>query len=235
MKPQRKDTQRKQTIVLAAGAHPDDIEFTMAGTLLRLKEAGAKSVERPRGSMGTGSSARKAARVRTAESKAATAGAEFPALDLEGYYEARLARVAAVVRRIQPNLVSLQSPCGFHGGSSERGAPAGDGALHGDENMRPFPCAPYAADCAIYRPAHGLRDGLGSACARNIMRMSAAAPRKKHARCRSVPPARRVAGMHQYSTPWSRSREVGRMSGKFTPRMAEKIPLGIRPGASILA
>ena len=29
-------------VVLAAAAHPDDIEFMMAGTLLRLKDAGAQ-------------------------------------------------------------------------------------------------------------------------------------------------------------------------------------------------
>jgi len=29
-------------VVLAASAHPDDIEFMMAGTLLLLKEAGAE-------------------------------------------------------------------------------------------------------------------------------------------------------------------------------------------------
>ena len=31
----------KQTVALAVAAHPDDIEFMMAGTLLLLKEAGA--------------------------------------------------------------------------------------------------------------------------------------------------------------------------------------------------
>lgn len=219
-------------IVLAAGAHPDDIEFMMAGTLLRLKDAGCEIHywNVLSGSMGTGHySARKAARVRTAEAKAAAAlaGAEFhPPLfgDLDGYYEARrLARVAAVVRRIQPNLVLLQSPQDYMEDHQNVVRLLVTALFtRGMRNMRSLPHrAPYAADCAVYHALpHGLRDGLGKRVRPECyVEVSPFIDRKKEMLACHRSQASWLdesQGMHQYlDTLVSLAREVGRMSGKF--------------------
>ncbi len=106
-------------IVLAVGAHPDDIEFMMAGTLLLLKDAGcAVHVwNLADGSCGSVElSAAEAARQRWAEAQIAAklAGAvAHPPLfkDLGIFYDtASLARVAAVVRMIRPDIILTQSP-----------------------------------------------------------------------------------------------------------------------------
>ena len=109
----------KQIVALAAGCHPDDIELTMAGTLLRLKDAGAE-IHMWNLSNGEGGSIRhtpeETARIRTAEAQtsARLAGAIFhPPLfeDLAIFYDRpSLARVAAVVRDIRPTVILTHSP-----------------------------------------------------------------------------------------------------------------------------
>ena len=95
-------------VVLAAVAHPDDIEFMMAGTLLLLQQAGAE-IHLWNLANGCYGSVRhrkqEIIRLRAAEARAAArlAGATIhPALfdDLGIFYDAvSLARVAAVVHR----------------------------------------------------------------------------------------------------------------------------------------
>jgi len=145
----------------------------MAGTLLRLKAAGCQVHywNVLNGSMGTGRyGAREAARVRTGESRkaAALAGATFhPPLfdDLDGYYEkGRLARVASVVRRIQPNLVLLQAPHDYMEDHQNVVRLLVTALFtRGMKNMAPRPnYAPSMVDCALYHALpHGLCDALG--------------------------------------------------------------------------
>jgi LmbE family N-acetylglucosaminyl deacetylase len=106
-------------VVLAVGAHPDDIEFFMAGTLLLLKDAGASihMWNLANGCLGSVRHAREeAARVRWAEAQEAarTAGASIrPPLfdDLAVFHDApSLARVAAGIREIGPNIILTHSP-----------------------------------------------------------------------------------------------------------------------------
>jgi LmbE family N-acetylglucosaminyl deacetylase len=106
-------------IVLAAAAHPDDIEFMMSGTLIHLAEAGWELHYHNigSGSCGTATLSRdEIVRIRTDESRAAaeSIGATFhPPLvdDIEILYEdGLLRRVAALVRQVQPTILLLQSP-----------------------------------------------------------------------------------------------------------------------------
>ena len=104
---------------LAIGAHPDDIEFYMAGTLLLLKEAGFEIhyLNIANGSCGSVEyDSATARRVRAAEAKAAAAilGAHFhPSLtdDLEILYTLELLRkLAAVIRDVKPAIVLTHPP-----------------------------------------------------------------------------------------------------------------------------
>jgi LmbE family N-acetylglucosaminyl deacetylase len=99
---------------LAMAAHPDDIEFTMSGTLLLLKQAGAEIhvCNLANGCYGSQVySKEEAARVRALEAQAAArlAGAVWhPSLfdDTGIFYDApSLAKVTAVVRAVQPDIL----------------------------------------------------------------------------------------------------------------------------------
>lgn len=105
--------------VFAIAAHPDDIEFMMAGTFRLLGEAGADLHYLNLSSGNCGSAALSAAetrRIRRRESKAAAAilGARHhPSLtdDLEIFYEPRLLKkLAAIVRQVEPEIILTHSP-----------------------------------------------------------------------------------------------------------------------------
>ena len=107
---------------LAIAAHPDDIEFLMAGTLCHLAAAGVRIHywTLADGCCGSDELDRQAiARVRRREAEAAAAaiGATYyPPLchDLEIFYDqTTLARVAAVIRRVAPDLVLTHSPLDY--------------------------------------------------------------------------------------------------------------------------
>jgi len=103
----------------AVVAHPDDIEFMMAGTMIHLARAGWELhyMTVANGCCGTVSHSRdEIARIRTAESARAAArlGATYhPPLvdDLMIYYGPSLvARAAAVYRNVNPEILLLQAP-----------------------------------------------------------------------------------------------------------------------------
>jgi N-acetylglucosamine malate deacetylase 1 len=100
-------------------AHPDDIEFVMAGTLLRLKERGwdIHYFNLSTGNCGSVRySAAKTRQLRLAEAKRAAKilGAHFHppiADDLEIFCDIKLLRrVAAVIRDVKPSVVLTHSP-----------------------------------------------------------------------------------------------------------------------------
>lgn len=104
----------KHWVALAMAAHPDDIEFMMAGTLLLLKRRGVEIhvCNLANGCYGSEVySKEETARVRALEAQAAArvAGAVWhPSLfdDTQLFYDApSLAKVTAVVRQIQPDIV----------------------------------------------------------------------------------------------------------------------------------
>ncbi len=104
----------KPPVALAVVAHPDDVEFTMAGTLLLLKEAGAEIHiwNLANGCYGTirhtkAEIARIRRREAVASAKLGGATAHPPLFDdLSIFYDApSLARVSAGMRAIRPTIV----------------------------------------------------------------------------------------------------------------------------------
>jgi len=107
---------------IAIGAHPDDIEFYMAGTLLLLKRAGydIHYFNVANGCCGSQQySARQLGRIRLAEAKRAAKvlGAHHhPPVcnDLEIFYELKLLRrVTAVIREVKPNVILTHPPVDY--------------------------------------------------------------------------------------------------------------------------
>jgi LmbE family N-acetylglucosaminyl deacetylase len=104
---------------LAIAAHPDDIEFVMAGTLLLLREAGWDThyLNLSNGDLGSLTTPpADTARVRRREARAAAKvlGATWHApmcRDLQIFYDDRtLRRVAAVIREARPAVILTHSP-----------------------------------------------------------------------------------------------------------------------------
>jgi N-acetylglucosamine malate deacetylase 1 len=162
----------EKLVAMAIGAHPDDIEFTMAGTLLLLKGSGAEihMWNLANGNCGTAVHERdEIARLRAAEAQASArvAGATIHAPiadDLAIYYEpGLLARVAAVIREVKPDILLVPSPQDYMEDHSNTCRLAVTGAFA--RGMRNFatqpPVAPWGGDTALYHGMpHGLRDGL---------------------------------------------------------------------------
>ena len=158
--------------VLAFGAHPDDIEFMMAGTMLRLQEAGCELHYWNVANGSCGSSTTNEAdtiRIRTEESRNAAAfiNATFhlPLVnDLEVYYEDSLIRkVCAVIREINPSIVLLLAPFDYmedHMNSVRIGVTAT--FCKGMQNFTTIPpTAPVDKEVAVYHALpYGLKDPL---------------------------------------------------------------------------
>jgi LmbE family N-acetylglucosaminyl deacetylase len=106
----------------AIAAHPDDIEFVMAGTLLLLGDAGydlhyLNMTNGSCGSMELGPKEIGRIRVEEGRAAAAMAGATFyPPLtvDLEIFYEDRYIRkLCSMIRNVAPEILLLQSPLDY--------------------------------------------------------------------------------------------------------------------------
>jgi len=107
---------------IAIAAHPDDIEFLMAGTLLRLKQVGYtihyfNLADGCCGSTITDRATTAGIRLEEAKSAAAFLGAiHYPPIchDLEIFYEkGLLAKVASVIRAAQPEIVLTHAPSDY--------------------------------------------------------------------------------------------------------------------------
>jgi LmbE family N-acetylglucosaminyl deacetylase len=103
----------------AIAAHPDDIEFVMAGTMMRLKDAGYELhyMNIANGSCGSSElDAATIAKVRGDEARAAAAcvGATFHeplTRDIEIFYDRpTLARLGSIVRAVAPQILLTHSP-----------------------------------------------------------------------------------------------------------------------------
>lgn len=106
-------------VAIAIGAHPDDIEFYMAGTLMLLRNAGYEThyfniASGNCGSREFGAAETRARRRKEAQAAAVILGARFHQSltdDLEIFYEPRLLRgVAAIIREVEPNILLTHSP-----------------------------------------------------------------------------------------------------------------------------
>ena len=157
---------------IAIGAHPDDIEFYMAGTLLLLKQAGygMHYFSLASGNCGTnvhGSARIKSIRASESRQAANILGAQYhPPItdDLEIIYSVELLRcVAAIIRKVQPTIVLTHSPQDYMEDHMNTSRLAVTAAFA--RGMRNFQSTPRRAaadyDVTVYHGMpHGLRDGL---------------------------------------------------------------------------
>jgi N-acetylglucosamine malate deacetylase 1 len=158
--------------VLAITAHPDDIEFVAAGTLLRLQALGwdLHYFNLCRGNCGSVEhDGDTTATIRLAEARAAAAilGATFYAPivnDLEVVYSVDLLRqVSAVIRQARPQIVLTHSPQDYMEDHMITARLAVTAAFtHAMPNWRTVPAVePYPGDVTVYHAMpHGLQDGL---------------------------------------------------------------------------
>jgi LmbE family N-acetylglucosaminyl deacetylase len=159
-------------IALAAAAHPDDIEFMMAGTLLRLKDSGCEIHlwNLANGCCGSATLSRGAAAALRWEEAQASAnlagGTAHPPLfdDLSIFYDApSVALAAAVIRRIQPDIILTQSPQDYMEDHQNTTRLVVTGAF--TRAMKNFASQPDMSVCnkpvALYHSLpHGLNDAL---------------------------------------------------------------------------
>jgi len=158
--------------VLAAAAHPDDIEFMMSGTLLLLRQAGYEIHYLNIGNGDRGSAVydrAETARIRRQEAmtSAASIGAVFHdslCSDLEILYTPELlAKAAAVIREIEPEILLVQSTVDYmedHTNAVRLGVSAA--FCRGMMNLISDPPRPAVnGDITVYHALpHGLHDPL---------------------------------------------------------------------------
>jgi len=217
---------------LAIFAHPDDIEFVAAGTLLLLRDAGwsIHYLNVSGGDCGsTTTGPEETRRIRAAEGRAAAAilGATFhPSIadDLCIFYEERLLRrLAAVIRRIRPRIVLTHSPEDYMEDHMNTARLAVTAAFaRGMPNFTTDPPGePYAGDVTVYHAMpHGLCDGLrrpvmpelfvDTTSVQAVKRQALAAHVSQKAWLDAT------QGMDSYlDAADEMARQVGRMSGRF--------------------
>ncbi|KPK66098.1 MAG: LmbE family protein [Planctomycetes bacterium SM23_32] len=221
-----------RTVALAIAAHPDDIEFMMGGTMMLLKESGCEThyMTIANGSCGSATLPRgKIVRIRAREARqgAEALGAVYhPSYvdDIEIRYDRELlARVAAVVRDVDPGVLlvpSLEDYMEDHVNACRLAVSAAF-----CRGMRNFPTCPPVEPVdteltAYHALPYGLRDALGRRVfAGHYVDVSTVMERKRAA-----------LAMHRSQKEWlgysqgldayvSRMEEmtceVGRMSGRF--------------------
>ncbi len=159
-------------VVFAVGAHPDDIEFMMGGTLLLLGEAGCElhTMNLCNGSCGTATEDHDSIierRTNEARNAAAELGAVFhePLVDdIELFYDRdMLQRLGAVVREVEPSIVLTSSPQDYMEDHMNASRLAVTAAFC--RGMRNFatnpPRPPVTGDVTLYHALPwGLRDSL---------------------------------------------------------------------------
>lgn len=223
---------QSRPVALAVTAHPDDIEFMMAGTLLRLKAAGAElhMWNLASGHCGTARLGREEIiRIRAAEAQASAqaAGAvNHPALfdDLAIFYDREsLARVAAVLREIRPTLILTHGPADYmedHQNTCRLVVTAA--FARGMCNFATEPARPaWEAPVALYHALpHGLQDGLGRDVQASIYVDTSAVHERKRGMLACHHSQKDwldvSQGMDEYLLTLDRlSAEVGRRSGRF--------------------
>ncbi len=219
-------------VAIAIGAHPDDIEFSMAGTLLMLKNNGWEIhyLNVANGSCGSRVyPAAKLIRLRRneAQSAARLLGAHWhPSFvyDLEVFYEIRaLRRLAGVLREVKPAIVLTHSPQDYMEDHMNTCRLAVTAAFSlGMRNFKSVPArAPVEREVTIYHALpHGLRDNLRQRIAPSAfvnttevhqVKLSALAEHKTQQDWLDI-----SQGMNSYLQAMDEmSREVGGLSGKF--------------------
>lgn len=163
---------RPHPVAIAIAAHPDDIEFCMAGTLLLLKDASWEIhyLNLSSGNCGSiehNAAVTRAIRRREARQAAGILGAHFhPSLtdDLEIFYDLKtLQRLAAIIREVKPSIVLTHSPQDYMEDHMNTCRLAVTAAFsRGMPNFRTTPArVAVDGDVTVYHAMpHGLRDGL---------------------------------------------------------------------------
>ncbi|MFN7140977.1 MAG: PIG-L deacetylase family protein [Limisphaerales bacterium] len=165
-------TTPKPKVAFAIAAHPDDIEFMMAGTLLLLKKAGYEIhyMNLSRGNCGSVEyDSATTAKVRLKEGKKAAEilGAHFhPPFcnDLEIFYDLKsLKQLAAVIREVKPSVILTHSPADYmedHMNTCRLVVSAAfTRSMPNFKSIPSRPTEPY--DCTIYHGLpHSLTDNL---------------------------------------------------------------------------
>jgi len=218
--------------VLAIGAHPDDIEFLMAGTLLLLRTAGWELhyLNVSTGNLGSLSmSAAETARVRRREARAAARMLEaawHPPIchDLQIFYDDRtLRKLCAVVRTVRPSVILTHSPQDYmedHMNTSRLAVTAA--FARGAKNYRTTPSRTSTlAPVTIYHAVpHGLRDQLGHMIVPDVYvdTTSVHATKRQALACHASQSEflTQTQGFDNYLAAMDGfSRELGRMSQRF--------------------
>ena len=162
------------TVALAVFAHPDDMEMVAAGTLLRLQHVGYEihCLAVANGSCGSSVlGPEETAKGRRAEAQEACRLVGFTrheslVNDIEVLYErATLARVAALVRRVAPDVLLTHSPSDYMEDHQNACRLAVSAAFcRGMRNLPTEPPAPPVdAPVTVYHAQpHGNRDPLGA-------------------------------------------------------------------------
>ena len=159
-------------VALAISAHPDDIEFYMAGTMLLLSGVGYELHYLTIANGGCGGTRHDAvtiARTREAEAKRASdiLGAAFHESfcnDLEIFYEiGLLRRLAAIIREVKPSIILTHPPVDYMEDHTCTCRLVVTAAFAREmPNFITMPARePYSADVTIYHSTpHGLTDPL---------------------------------------------------------------------------
>jgi LmbE family N-acetylglucosaminyl deacetylase len=213
-------------------AHPDDIEFLMAGTLLLLRQAGWEIHYLALASGNCGSAHDNAATTRRrrraeAQEAARILGAHWhPSLadDLEIFYRDSLIRaLSAVIREVKPGIVLTHAPDDYmedHTATSRLAVTAA--FTRGMRNAKTVPHRAAADfDTMVYHALpHGLRDPLrrrivpGAFVNTTLVHATKLAALSAHRSQQEW--LQRSQGMNSYlQTMEDLSLEVGRMSGRF--------------------
>lgn len=223
-----------QPAALAIFAHPDDIEFVAAGTLLLLREAGWAThyLNISTGSCGSlvhGPAALRRIRRREGQAAARMLGATFHESlcdDLEILYTLPLLRrVTAIVRAVRPAIVLTHAPVDYmedHTNACRLAVTAT--FARGAPNFLSVPRRPAVTDlpdCVVYHALpHGLQDPLRRRVVPGAFVNTASVQAKKLAalECHASQHAWLQSSQGQNSylrTMEAMSREVGRMSRRF--------------------
>jgi N-acetylglucosamine malate deacetylase 1 len=218
---------------MAVAAHPDDIEFLMAGTLRLLAEAGWQThymtvANGSCGSLKLGPAAIATVRARESRAAAGLLGARFhPSLTDDAtilYGLPLLCRLAAVVRDVAPRVLLVPSPQDYMEDHTETCRLAVTAAfVRGMPNFRTTPSRrPITQDVTIYHAMpHGLRGPLrepilpdafvDTSTVHALKREALAAHTSQHSFLAGTQHVNSYLAMME-----EMSREVGRMSDAFT-------------------
>ena len=159
-------------VAFAIAAHPDDIEFMMAGTLLLLQQAGWELhymtvASGNCGSMEQGSAATRRIRRRECQDACRVLGAQFHSSlvdDLEVFYDLpTILRLAAVIREVNPRILLVPSPQDYMEDHTNTCRLAVSAAfVRAMPNVRTRPARrPATGDVTVYHAMpHGLCDPL---------------------------------------------------------------------------